>query len=171
MKQKRRIYDITNVLEGVGLIEKKNKNIIQWRFAVISFLRSSKVLPAVSSCVLAGRLDAWSSQSVLSLSSWSCLGTRDENSACQPPEVMDQVKLLKAQISELEAREKELDSQRALLEESIHFLNHDPLTRTYLFFSLERIGSFGDAVRTMLATVECVCWSINICVYSFQIES
>lgn len=30
--QKRRIYDITNVLEGVGLIEKKNKNIIQWRF-------------------------------------------------------------------------------------------------------------------------------------------
>ena len=32
MKQKRRIYDITNVLEGVGLIEKKNKNIIQWRF-------------------------------------------------------------------------------------------------------------------------------------------
>ncbi|XP_054622581.1 transcription factor E2F5 [Dunckerocampus dactyliophorus] len=31
VKQKRRIYDITNVLEGVGLIEKKNKNIIRWR--------------------------------------------------------------------------------------------------------------------------------------------
>ncbi|CAJ1072714.1 LOW QUALITY PROTEIN: transcription factor E2F5-like [Xyrichtys novacula] len=31
VRQKRRIYDITNVLEGVGLIEKKNKNIIQWR--------------------------------------------------------------------------------------------------------------------------------------------
>ncbi|XP_076004214.1 transcription factor E2F5 [Genypterus blacodes] len=30
VKQKRRIYDITNVLEGVGLIEKKDKNIIQW---------------------------------------------------------------------------------------------------------------------------------------------
>lgn len=29
--QKRRIYDITNVLEGIGLIEKKSKNIIQWR--------------------------------------------------------------------------------------------------------------------------------------------
>lgn len=27
---KRRIYDITNVLEGVGLVEKKLKNIIQW---------------------------------------------------------------------------------------------------------------------------------------------
>lgn len=35
VKQKRRIYDITNVLEGVGLIEKKNKNVIQWRFATI----------------------------------------------------------------------------------------------------------------------------------------
>ncbi|XP_051555873.1 transcription factor E2F5-like isoform X2 [Myxocyprinus asiaticus] len=31
VKQKRRIYDITNVLEGTGLIEKKTKNIIQWK--------------------------------------------------------------------------------------------------------------------------------------------
>ncbi|KAF7287609.1 transcription factor E2F1-like isoform X2 [Rhynchophorus ferrugineus] len=29
--QKRRIYDITNVLEGIGLLEKKSKNNIQWR--------------------------------------------------------------------------------------------------------------------------------------------
>ncbi|GMH12180.1 hypothetical protein Nepgr_014021 [Nepenthes gracilis] len=29
--QKRRIYDITNVLEGIGLIEKKVKNRIQWK--------------------------------------------------------------------------------------------------------------------------------------------
>ena len=28
--QKRRIYDITNVLEGIGLIQKSNKNRIQW---------------------------------------------------------------------------------------------------------------------------------------------
>lgn len=28
--QKRRIYDITNVLEGIGIIEKKSKNNIQW---------------------------------------------------------------------------------------------------------------------------------------------
>ncbi|KAM7271016.1 hypothetical protein ACFE04_030230 [Oxalis oulophora] len=29
--QKRRIYDITNVLEGIGLIEKKLKNMIHWK--------------------------------------------------------------------------------------------------------------------------------------------
>merc|ERR1712050_442042 len=29
--QKRRIYDITNVLEGIKLIEKKSKNHIHWR--------------------------------------------------------------------------------------------------------------------------------------------
>lgn len=28
--QKRRIYDITNVLEGIGILEKKSKNKIQW---------------------------------------------------------------------------------------------------------------------------------------------
>ncbi|KAL4142114.1 hypothetical protein QTP88_004635 [Uroleucon formosanum] len=31
VKQKRRIYDITNVLEGIGLIEKKTKNQVRWR--------------------------------------------------------------------------------------------------------------------------------------------
>lgn len=34
--QKRRIYDITNVLEGIGLIEKKSKNNIIWKPAMPS---------------------------------------------------------------------------------------------------------------------------------------
>jgi transcription factor E2F3 len=32
--QKRRLYDITNVLEGIGLVEKKSKNQIRWRYVV-----------------------------------------------------------------------------------------------------------------------------------------
>ena len=35
VRQKRRIYDITNVLEGIGLIEKKSKNSIQWRCVIL----------------------------------------------------------------------------------------------------------------------------------------
>ena len=34
--QKRRIYDITNVLEGIGLIVKKSKNNIQWKGSTVS---------------------------------------------------------------------------------------------------------------------------------------
>lgn len=33
--QKRRIYDITNVLEGIGILEKKSKNNIQWKWVTI----------------------------------------------------------------------------------------------------------------------------------------
>lgn len=34
VKQKRRIYDITNVLEGIGLISKRSKNVVQWRYVL-----------------------------------------------------------------------------------------------------------------------------------------
>ncbi|MED6279748.1 hypothetical protein CHARACLAT_003851 [Characodon lateralis] len=86
VKQKRRIYDITNVLEGVGLIEKKNKNIIQWR---------------------------------------------GQNRVSQSQEVLEQIRVLKAQISELEFQEKELDDQKAWVEENIKHLNHDPDIHRY----------------------------------------
>uniref|UniRef100_A0A8C1RR30 E2F transcription factor 5 n=1 Tax=Cyprinus carpio TaxID=7962 RepID=A0A8C1RR30_CYPCA len=72
VKQKRRIYDITNVLEGIGLIEKKTKNTIQWK---------------------------------------------GESSGCQPQEVLEQVELLKANIADLEIQERELDMQKACLNE------------------------------------------------------
>lgn len=49
--QKRRIYDITNVLEGIGLIEKKSKNNIQWKGMGLS-----------SSCELKQDLDTLKTQ-------------------------------------------------------------------------------------------------------------
>lgn len=57
---------------------------------------------------------------------------RGENSGSQTQETMDQVKLLKSQISELEVQEKELDNQKSLLEENIKLLNHDPIAKAYL---------------------------------------
>ncbi|KAM9323474.1 transcription factor E2F5 [Pholidichthys leucotaenia] len=108
VKQKRRIYDITNVLEGVGLIEKKNKNIIQWR---------------------------------------------GENNGSLTEEVVEQVNVLKAQIAELEAQEKEVDNQKACLEENIKLLNQDPITTTYKYVTHEDIcGAFrGDTLLAVLA--------------------
>lgn len=40
--QKRRIYDITNVLEGINLIQKKSKNNIQWRGSANTFTSSGE---------------------------------------------------------------------------------------------------------------------------------
>uniref|UniRef100_A0A3P9IVL7 E2F transcription factor 5 n=1 Tax=Oryzias latipes TaxID=8090 RepID=A0A3P9IVL7_ORYLA len=108
VKQKRRIYDITNVLEGVGLIEKKNKNIIQWR---------------------------------------------GQKSVCsQTKEVQEQVGLLKAQISQLEALEEELDQQKVCLEESIQDLSHGPISSSYTFVTHEDICRAFEG-ETLLAIV------------------
>ncbi|XP_065203587.1 transcription factor E2F5-like isoform X2 [Planococcus citri] len=41
VQQKRRIYDITNVLEGIGLIEKKTKNTVQWKGSTSSNIHNS----------------------------------------------------------------------------------------------------------------------------------
>jgi len=46
--QKRRIYDITNVLEGIGLIEKESKNNIQWKGSGILSTEDAKEIEELS---------------------------------------------------------------------------------------------------------------------------
>ncbi|XP_050980734.1 transcription factor E2F5 isoform X3 [Labeo rohita] len=108
VKQKRRIYDITNVLEGIGLIEKKTKNTIQWK---------------------------------------------GESSGCQPQEVLEQVELLKANIADLENQERELDMQKACLQQSIKHLNEDPSSCRYSYVTHEDIcdAFSGDTLLAVMA--------------------
>lgn len=51
--QKRRIYDITNVLEGVGLVEKKHKNRMQWTGTVVPpvNLKTQKLIAKTSNAL------------------------------------------------------------------------------------------------------------------------
>ncbi|KIY95853.1 hypothetical protein MNEG_12111 [Monoraphidium neglectum] len=59
--QKRRIYDITNVLEGVGLIEKKSKNNILWKPMVME----PAVLPGPDADAQQEMLDALNQQTAM----------------------------------------------------------------------------------------------------------
>ncbi|KAM4705534.1 transcription factor E2F5 [Rhinophrynus dorsalis] len=74
VRQKRRIYDITNVLEGIGLIEKKSKNSIQWKGV---------------------------------------------GAGCNTKEILDRLRNLKAEIGDLDVKERELDQQKVWLQQSI----------------------------------------------------
>lgn len=62
---------------------------------------------------------------------YGLLSCRGENKGNQNQEILDQVRLLQAQISELEAQEKELDKQKILLQENKEFMNHGSGTSKY----------------------------------------
>ncbi|GAB1287387.1 Transcription factor E2F5 [Apodemus speciosus] len=86
VRQKRRIYDITNVLEGIDLIEKKSKNSIQWKGV---------------------------------------------GAGCNTKEVIDRLRCLKAEIEDLELKERELDQQKLWLQQSIKNVMEDSNNNRY----------------------------------------
>uniref|UniRef100_A0A8C2YSJ2 E2F transcription factor 5 n=1 Tax=Chinchilla lanigera TaxID=34839 RepID=A0A8C2YSJ2_CHILA len=88
VRQKRRIYDITNVLEGIDLIEKKSKNSIQWKGV---------------------------------------------GAGCNTKEVIDRLRFLKAEIEDLELKERELDQQKLWLQQSIKNVMDDSINNRYPF--------------------------------------
>ncbi|XP_069813524.1 transcription factor E2F5 [Dendropsophus ebraccatus] len=88
VRQKRRIYDITNVLEGIGLIEKKSKNSIQWKGV---------------------------------------------GAGCNTKEIQDRLKNLKAEIGDLDLKEKELDQQKVWLQQSINNVMDDSENQIFSF--------------------------------------
>uniref|UniRef100_A0A8C0AD74 E2F/DP family winged-helix DNA-binding domain-containing protein n=1 Tax=Bos mutus grunniens TaxID=30521 RepID=A0A8C0AD74_BOSMU len=94
VRQKRRIYDITNVLEGIDLIEKKSKNSIQWKGV---------------------------------------------GAGCNTKEVIDRLKYLKAEIEDLELKERELDQQKLWLQQSIKNVMDDSINNRFSYVTHEDI--------------------------------
>lgn len=82
VKQKRRIYDITNVLEGIGLIEKESKNSIRWKSVILN--NSSKVFYNYY---------------------------RGATPGPESTEVCNQLEQLKEELASLKEQERELDEQ------------------------------------------------------------
>ncbi|XP_028740971.1 transcription factor E2F5 isoform X2 [Peromyscus maniculatus bairdii] len=94
VRQKRRIYDITNVLEGIDLIEKKSKNSIQWKGV---------------------------------------------GAGCNTKEVIDRLRFLKAEIEDLELKERELDQQKLWLQQSIKNVMEDSINNKFSYVTHEDI--------------------------------
>uniref|UniRef100_A0A8C5UN16 E2F transcription factor 5 n=1 Tax=Microcebus murinus TaxID=30608 RepID=A0A8C5UN16_MICMU len=85
VRQKRRIYDITNVLEGIDLIEKKSKNSIQWKGV---------------------------------------------GAGCNTKEVIDKLRYLKAEIEDLDLKERELDQQKLWLH-TFSYVTHEDICNCF----------------------------------------
>ncbi|XP_023376607.1 transcription factor E2F5 [Pteropus vampyrus] len=94
VRQKRRIYDITNVLEGIDLIEKKSKNSIQWKGV---------------------------------------------GAGCNTTEVVDRLRCLKAEIKDLELKERELDQHKLWLQQSIRNVMSDAINNRFSYVTHEDI--------------------------------
>nr|KAF6326237.1 E2F transcription factor 5 [Pipistrellus kuhlii] len=88
VRQKRRIYDITNVLEGIDLIEKKSKNSIQWKGV---------------------------------------------GAGCNTKEVLERLRDLRAEVEDLDLKERELDQQKSWLQQSIRNVMDDTINSRYPF--------------------------------------
>lgn len=108
VRQKRRIYDITNVLEGIDLIEKKSKNSIQWKGV---------------------------------------------GAGCNTKEVIDRLRCLKAEIEDLELKERELDQQKLWLQQSIKNVMEDSINNRFSYVTHEDICSCfnGDTLLAIQA--------------------
>ncbi|XP_036088663.1 transcription factor E2F5 isoform X1 [Rousettus aegyptiacus] len=94
VRQKRRIYDITNVLEGIDLIEKKSKNSIQWKGV---------------------------------------------GAGSNSTEVVDRLRCLKAEIKDLERKERELDQHKLWVQQSIRNVVSDAVSSRFSYVTHEDV--------------------------------
>lgn len=124
--QKRRIYDITNVLEGVGLLEKTSKNNIRWNGGELD------------------ETDPSSPLAVLQSSSYQSNEEDEENSAGKVE--------LQAMNTQLDSAERELDELIRLATNELHSSSELEANKKYAYVTyrdIRGINEFSD--QTVIA--------------------
>jgi len=128
--QKRRIYDITNVLEGVGLLEKTAKNNIKWNGNLESdlFSSSSDFTDFGSTSSSPGHHLA-----ILAAGGHIPCTSRDPKRIC-----------LEAENASLDEMEKELDKQIQVMSQSLTAVTHDDKYKPFAYVTYKDIRGIPD---------------------------
>ncbi|CAI2360569.1 unnamed protein product [Moneuplotes crassus] len=123
--QKRRIYDITNVLEGIGLIEKCSKNKIRWKGSLTMNISANTLEPTCTT---------------------SYLDNYEED---------DEIQRLKDDLLALEEEERLLDGTIENVENQLDEMSKDPLYEQFAYVTFEDINKLkninGDNDSTLVA--------------------
>lgn len=104
--QKRRIYDITNVLEGIGLIEKKGKNNVKWRRG------------GTRSSTFSSTLNSSSSSSLKQ-------SNNDEETSIESNKQQERIENLRDRINRMKEEESKLDKFIGQIQELLREMSED----------------------------------------------
>ena len=135
--QKRRVYDITNVLEGIGLIDKQSKNHVVWRGTPVDADGTPAPAGTPATAVSAAAIVASS-------------GGDDDDG------VTSEEASLEATVAALAADAASLEALRASIEEAVALLASQPAARERLYVTTDDIASLplaatGDTVFAVTA--------------------
>lgn len=151
--QKRRIYDITNVLEGVGLLSKTFKNKIKWVGAPFSNQLASNITSTISSTATATQTTTATNQSPQQPpSDKQPLSLTNFNKIIQNNKSEETKHSLKRELEALDAKEKEIDRKIRSALDDLNSLTENDENRQYAFLTyldIKTINEFSN--QTVIA--------------------
>ncbi|KAK4532398.1 hypothetical protein CCYA_CCYA12G3255 [Cyanidiococcus yangmingshanensis] len=152
--KKRRIYDITNVLEGVGIIEKQGKNHIRWKGMVDTVPASSEDNDSGAPAGSASRRKR--GRSVETRADERSSVDLDENQAARGADLAadQEILRLREQLVELERMDRLLDEQVRVLRGNLRRLSTSEKVMRYAYLTDEDILSLSVFQKHMVIAVQ-----------------